>query len=56
MRFGIPPHSPVVTLRLNWDNPFVGSNSFSASAEPEGQTEGRGSRLAFLAVVVTTRR
>jgi hypothetical protein len=34
--------NPLVTLRLGWDNPFVGSNSFSASAEPEGQTDGSG--------------
>ncbi len=30
------------SLALHWDNPFIGSNSYDASASPEGQGDGSG--------------
>ncbi|MXV50268.1 hypothetical protein GS399_04735 [Pedobacter sp. HMF7647] len=40
-------HTPQMKVVMHWDNPFVGSNSYSCSVEPAGDTEGNGFSVGF---------
>src|SRR6266705_1375406 len=39
--------NPLLSLRLDWDNPYYGSNSYSASVDPPGQADGTGFSVGY---------
>jgi hypothetical protein len=39
--------SRIISLRLSWDNPFLGGNSYSASVEPQGSADGSGFSVGY---------